>query len=258
MNRNKPAIADSKIDARAAMARLGEMADPARAQVSRWFFKTGPGQYGEGDQFLGLRAPQIRALAREFQHLALPQTLELLKSPWHEARCLALLIWCKAYEKGSEELRRRIYEAYLANTHRINNWDLVDLSAEHVVGAHLEHRSRAPLLRLARSGSLWERRIAILATFRYIKHGRFEETLRIAELLLGDREDLIHKAAGWMLREVGKRGGMAEEEAFLEAHSAAMPRTMLRYAIERFPEPIRKSYMKAGPGPGRKRGGARS
>lgn len=218
-----------------------------RAEASAWFFKTEPGEYGEGDRFLGVCAPDLRRTAKEFQDLPLVETSKLLGSPWHEARALALLVWVKIYERGDEATRRAIYEGYLANTRCINGWDLVDCSAEHVVGAHLESRSRAPLRKLARSKSLWERRIAILSTFRYIKHGEFDETLRIAKLLLHDREDLIHKAVGWMLREVGKRGGLAEEEAFLKKHCRTMPRTMLRYAIERFPEALRRAYMKGEP-----------
>ena len=230
--------------AQEALARLKECSDPERAKASLWFFKTGPGEYGEGDRFLGVAATPLRKLAREFQGMPLPQVLKLLENPWHEARSLALLILGSAYARGDEQARQAIYDAYLANTHRVNGWDLVDCSAEHVVGAHLETRSRAPLRKLARSKSLWERRIAIIATFRYIKKGEFGETVRIAEILLCDQEDLIHTAVGWMLWEVGKRGGMAQEEAFLRKHCKTMPRTMLRYAIERFPEPLRKAYLK--------------
>lgn len=230
--------------AREAQCRLKALSDPKRAEASLWFFKTGPGEYGEGDRFLGVAAAPLRKLAREFQEMPLEEVLKLLHSPWHEGRSLALLIMGRAYARGDETARAALYGAYLANTGRINGWDLVDCSAEHVVGAHLERRSRAPLRKLARSNSLWERRIAILATFRFIKKGEFDETLRIARLLLRDEEDLIHKAVGWMLREVGKRGGQAEEEAFLREHCRTMPRTMLRYAIERFPEPLRKAYLK--------------
>lgn len=229
--------------AAAGMKALNTFTDKKRAKTSLWFFKTGPGEYGEGDRFLGVAAAPLRKLAREFEEMPLEEIVKLLHSPWHEARGLALLIMVRAYGRGDDEKRRALYEAYLANTYHINNWDLVDCSAEHVVGTHLESRSRSPLKKLARSKSLWERRIAMIATFRYIKNGKFEETLRIAELLVNDDHDLIHKAVGWMLREVGKRGGQAVEEQFLRKHCRTMPRTMLRYAIERFPEPIRKKYM---------------
>lgn len=231
------------LTATAGMKALKALADEERAKTSLWFFKTGPGEYGEGGRFLGVAAAPLRKLAREFQEMPLGEIVKLLHSPWHEARSLALLIMVRAYGRGDDEKRRALYDAYLANTHCINNWDLVDCSAEHVVGAYLETRSRSPLKKLARSKSLWERRIAMIATFRYIKKGEFEETLRITELLVNDDHDLIHKAVGWMLREVGKRGGQLEEEAFLKKHCRTMPRTMLRYAIERFPEPLRKKYL---------------
>lgn len=218
-------------------------ADKERAKTSLWFFKTGPGEYGEGDRFLGIAAAPLRKLAREFQEMPLEEIVKLLHSPWHEARGLALLIMVRAYGQGDDGKRRTLYDAYLSNTKYINGWDLVDCSAEHVVGAHLETRSRSPLKKLARSRSLWERRIAMITTFRYIKKGEFEETLRIAELLVNDGHDLIHKAVGWMLREVGKRGGQLEEEEFLKKHCRTMPRTMLRYAIERFPEKLRRAYL---------------
>ena len=243
MLRDKARTEESET-ARGALEALKARSSAKRAETSAWFFKTGPGEYGEGDRFLGVCAPDLRRLAREFEGLPLAETLKLLGSPWHEARCLALLVWVRAYAKGGASERRAIYQAYLANTDRINNWDLVDCSAEHIVGAHLEERSRSPLTKLARSRSLWERRIAIIATFRYVKRGEHGETLHIAEILIGDSEDLIHKAVGWMLREVGKRGGLAEEEAFLRKHCRTMPRTMLRYAIERFDEPLRRAFLR--------------
>lgn len=218
------------------------MGDPERARVSQSFFKTGPGEYGEGDQFAGLSVPQVRALAKELQGLPRIETLRLLHSPLHEARLLALLILMRAYEQGGEKEREDIYRLYLANTRWINNWDLVDVSAAPIVGAHLWSRDRSVLDRLAASGLLWERRIAILATLHFIRRGEFADALRIAERLLDDREDLMHKAVGWMLREVGKRD-LAAEVGFLEAHAPVMPRTMLRYAIERFPEDERLCYL---------------
>ena len=223
-------------------ARVRELADPGHARVLQGFFKTGPGEYGEGDVFLGLRVPTLRALAKEYQALSIDDAAELLRSEAHEERLLALLLLVRLYQRGDDEAKRRIYDLYLASTRFINNWDLVDLSAEHVVGAHLWERDRAVLDRLARSGLVWERRIAILATFHFIKRGRFDDTFRVAESLLHDRHDLIHKAVGWMLREVGKRDQPAEE-AFLRQHYRTMPRTMLRYAIERFPEPLRRRYL---------------
>jgi 3-methyladenine DNA glycosylase AlkD len=229
-----------------ARARLREQADPEDARNLQRFFKTGPGEYGEGDVFIGVRVPVVRGIAKEFRALPLEDTAELLRSPVHEERLLALLILVGAYAKGDEALRGRIFDFYLANTRLINNWDLVDSSAEHVVGAHLRGGDRFLLDRLARSELLWERRISIIATFYYIRRGEFADTLRVAALLLHDRHDLIHKAVGWMLREVGKRD-QAAEEAFLREHCRAMPRTMLRYAIERFPEPLRQAYLRGEP-----------
>jgi 3-methyladenine DNA glycosylase AlkD len=207
------------------------------------FFKTAPGQYGEGDVFVGLRVPEIRKLAKEYRTLPLSEILKLLQSPIHEARLLALLILVSAYGQGDAFLQERIYDLYLGNTHYINNWDLVDASAEHIVGAHLRYRDKSPLRILAESSLLWDRRIAVMATFHYIKHCEFAETLNIAKLLLCDREDLIHKAVGWMLREIGNRD-LLIEEGFLKIHYKAMPRTMLRYSIEKFPEALRLQYLR--------------
>ena len=206
------------------------------------FFKTGPGQYGEGDLFMGIRVPELRKLSIANQALSLGQAERLLHSAYHEDRLLALLILVRKYAKVDEAGRSAIYELYLRNTRFINNWDLVDISAEHIVGAYLSNKSRKPLDHLARSRSIWERRIAILSTFHFIRRGKFDATLQIAELLLGDKEDLIHKAAGWMLREVGKRD-IQREEAFLSVHYKQMPRTMLRYAIEKFPEDRRRRFL---------------
>ncbi|HEX5733345.1 MAG TPA: DNA alkylation repair protein [Blastocatellia bacterium] len=224
-------------------SKLQELKDDQRAQGLRRFFKTGPGEYGEGDVFLGIRVPDLRSLAREHRAARLSEIRQLLKSRFHEERVLALMMLVHAYSKGDEDAKKRIYDLYLKSTDYINNWDLVDLSAHHIVGQHLSDRSREPLYRLAKSESLWERRIAIIATAYFIKRGEFKETLKISKLLLSDKEDLIHKAVGWMLREVGKRD-LATEERFLIAHYKRMPRTMLRYAIERFPEPRRQMYLK--------------
>jgi 3-methyladenine DNA glycosylase AlkD len=219
-----------------------QLGDPERARTSLWFFKTGPGEYGEGDRFIGLTVPQVRNLAKQYRQLSLSETKRLLRSPIHEERLLALLILVGAFAAADEAGQRQIYETYLRNTRYVNNWDLVDCSALQIVGAFLWERSRTPLRALARSDSLWERRIAILATFYFIKHGEFAPSLTIARQLLRDREDLIHKAVGWMLREIGKRD-RAVEEKFLRRHYRQMPRTMLRYAIERFPEARRQKYM---------------
>ena len=222
---------------------LRALADPARAEVLQRFFQTGPGGYGEGDRFLGLRVPQLRRLARAYRALERHSLLELLGSPWHEERLLALLILVEQYRRATSAEREAIYQLYLSNTRHINNWDLVDSSAEHIVGAHLDPHDLGTLERLARSTSLWERRIAVMATFRWVKQGNLEPTLHLARLLLNDPEDLIHKAAGWMLREVGKRDRVREEE-FLRAHYRTMPRTMLRYALEHFPEARRQQYLR--------------
>jgi 3-methyladenine DNA glycosylase AlkD len=224
-------------------SKLRSMADPEKAHVAQRFFKTGPGEYGEGDVFLGIQVPALRKLARETPDLDEAALQVLLRSPLHEERMLSLLILIQKYVRGTDEERKKIYDFYLANMSFINNWDLVDLSAEHVVGHFLMRGSRRPLYQLAKSRSLWERRIAILATFHFIKHHEFGDTLKIAAILLSDKEDLIQKAVGWMLREVGKRD-LETEEQFLRKSYQKMPRTMLRYAIERFPEEKRKRYLK--------------
>lgn len=221
---------------------LRAAANPDDALFLQRYFKTGPGEYGEGDVFIGIRVPVIRKIAAAHKDLPLDDTLDLLRSPIHEDRMVALMILVRQMRSKDHDVRRAIYEAYLANTRYINNWDLVDTSAEYIVGAWLQERSRAPLRRLARSKSLWERRIAVLSTFHFIKLGEYDEALRIAGMLLGDREDLIHKATGWMLREIGNRDGDVERE-FLRIHYRSMPRTMLRYAIEKFPEAERKRWM---------------
>lgn len=231
------------MDAGNIKSRLEALADPEKATRAQRFFKTGPGEYGEGDHFHGIRVPELRRLAREFRDLSLTETIKLLKSPIHEERLLALLILVCQYQKGDEKSRSHIFDAYLCNTRHINKWDLVDLSAEHIIGAYLFNRERDLLDHLARSDSLWERRIAVMATFYFIKKGEFEETLKIARLLLQDKEDLSHKAVGWMLREIVKRE-LKVEEAFLRQHYRTMPRTMLRYAIERLPETKRQRYLR--------------
>jgi 3-methyladenine DNA glycosylase AlkD len=227
-------------------SRLRALGNPENAKALRWFFKTGPGQYGEGDKFAGVKVPTIRELAKEYRTLSLADAESLLHSPIHEERLLSLVILVLRAAKADEKVRKAIFDLYLANTNWINNWDLVDLSAPQLVGAYLEGRSRKVLYRLARSKSLWERRISVLATFHFVRQGDYGDTLAIAELLLRDRDDLIHKAVGWMLREVGKRDIMALE-GFLQKHSPIMPRTMLRYAIEKFPEATRQTFLQKKP-----------
>jgi 3-methyladenine DNA glycosylase AlkD len=222
---------------------LSRIADAPTATFLQRFFKTGPGQYGEGDRFLGIRVPQLRGLVRRFHELPQKHVLELLRSPWHEQRLLALLLLVEQYRRGGINDRRTIYRAYLANTQYVNNWDLVDASAEYIVGPWHGPKNLRRLEVLARSGSVWERRIAMLATFHWIKQQEFRPALHVAELLLRDDHDLIHKAVGWMLREIGKRDRDVEER-FLRSHHLEMSRTTLRYAIERFPEGRRQQYLR--------------
>ena len=219
------------------------LANPEKAEVLRRFFKTGPGQYGEGDVFLGVVVPLSRKIARKYAELSFEGILTLLRSKIHEERLIALFILVGQFERSDEEKKERIFCLYLEHTTFINNWDLVDLSADKIVGAYLNGRPRDILYKLARSENLWERRISIIATFHFIKQSKCEDTLAVASLLLKDREDLIHKAVGWMLREVGKRCSEEAEEAFLRQHLCEMPRTMLRYAIERFSPEKRQLYL---------------
>lgn len=217
------------------------------AETAKRFFKTDDGEYGAGDKFIGIKMPQLRHMARDMRDAGTDVALPLLKSSWHEARSLALILLVRQFQKGNPATQKAIYDLYLKNTSLINNWDLVDMSAEHIVGGWLADKPRERknvLTTLAKSASIWERRIAILATFHYIKQGEYKETLRIAQLLLHDDADLIQKAVGWMLREVGKRVGLAPQEEFLKRYYREMPRTMLRYAIERFAEPKRKRYLR--------------
>ena len=228
--------------ARALCEELDAAADPERARHLQRFFRTGPGEYGEGDRFLGLRVPQVRAFARRHRELPLPDLAEVLASPFHEHRQAALFVLADRYRRAAPADQEAIAGFYLQHLAAVNSWDLVDGSAPHILGAHLLTRSRAVLYELARSGHLWRQRVAVLATFRFIRAGQFDDTLRLAELLRDHPHDLIHKAVGWMLREVGKRD-QAVEERFLERHAARMPRTMLRYAIERFDPQRRRRYL---------------
>ena len=223
--------------------RLKKLENREQAAISRKFFKTGPGEYGEGDIFIGIRVPVLRKLVEDYFELPIKEIQSLLKSPVHEERLLALLLMVRKASGRSDDIKKSIYELYLKNTRFVNNWDLVDASAEHVVGAYLRDKNKSVLYRLAESEDLWERRIAIMSTFHYVKHHEFSKTLRISKILLFDRHDLIHKATGWMLREIGKRD-LQTEENFLKTHYKKMPRTMLRYAIEKFPESKRQRYLK--------------
>jgi 3-methyladenine DNA glycosylase AlkD len=220
-----------------------DLADPAVAAHSKTYFKTGPGQYGEGDAFLGLRVPTLRSLVRKYRTLDAGEAIALLKSEWHEERLLGVLLLVNAYERGDERQKERIHRAYLRNAKRVNNWDLVDSSAPQIVGAHLTPQNSALLVDLAKSTNIWKRRIAIIATQHFVRHREFRPTLTIAALLIDDPEDLIHKAVGWMLREVGNRDRTVLD-SFLSKHYARMPRTMLRYAVERHPEKLRRAYLK--------------
>jgi 3-methyladenine DNA glycosylase AlkD len=219
---------------------LRELASAERAVGSAWFFKCGEGDYGEGDVFIGVTVPQQRAVAKRFAALPLPQAEKLLQSKIHEDRLTALLIL--VLQSRDPQLRPRIRRLYLKNVARVNNWDLVDSSAEYIVG---NGGSPALLMKLAGSKHLWSRRIAMIATFHHIRRGSAREALAIAERLVADEHDLIHKAVGWMLREVGKRASPVPLRAFLRKHAAAMPRTMLRYAIEHMAKPERERWMRA-------------
>jgi len=231
------------MDVHTIKSKLKELANKENAEIAQRFFKTGPGEYGEGDKFLGIRVPVLRKLAKEYQTITVEEAEHLLKSPIHEERLLSLFILIGIYSKGEEAVKKGIYKLYLNNTKFINNWDLVDTSAEHIVGNFLLNKGKNPIYRLAKSEDLWERRISIMSTLYFIKQGQYSETMKISKVLLHDNEDLIHKAVGWMLREVGKRNLLLEEE-FLKKYYKEMPRTMLRYAIERFPEPKRLRYLK--------------
>jgi 3-methyladenine DNA glycosylase AlkD len=220
-----------------------KLADAGQAAVLQRFFKTGKGQYGFGDIFLGIKVPQQRKLARQYRELSTNDVVSLLQSKIHEHRMTALFILIHQYQKADMKGKKAIFQLYLKHKEHINNWDLVDLSAPNIVGNYLLNKDRDILFTLAKSESLWDKRIAILATFEFIKNGESKDTFQIAEILLNDKHDLIHKAAGWMLREAGKRLGRETEETFLKKHYRHMPRTMLRYAIERFSPTLKKIYM---------------
>jgi len=227
------------------------LANKEIAEHSQRFFKTGKGEYGESDIFLGIRVPVLRKLVNKYRGISLEEVSKLLHSKFHEERLLAVLILVHLFknrsgtldESGTYDGQKQIYNLYLDNIEFINNWDIVDISAGNIVGAYLHQKDKALLYRLVKSQNLWERRISIISTFYFIRQNEFDDTLKIAEILLNDKEDLIQKAVGWMLREVGKREIEIEEE-FLQEHYMKMPRTMLRYAIEKFPETRRKMYLR--------------
>ena len=260
-------------EADAVRSELRALANPAKARILSGFFKTGRGEYGEGDRFLGVVMPQLRKVVKAHWRAPEGEIVRLLRSEYHEERMAALLMLVEQYRRGDESRKKAIYELYLANTAWINNWDLVDLTAPYIIGAQLagtdstvrrgirpsatqqtcpdpppqqKSGEKCELRKLARSESLWERRIAMLATYHFIRQGDGRAALETAGLLLHDPHDLIHKAVGWMLREVGKRCSMEQECGFLDTHAAVMPRTMLRYAIERFPDSLKLKYLRMG------------
>ena len=223
---------------------LTGLGNPVRAEASAWFFKTGKGQYGEGDIFLGINVPNQRKVAKKYANLSLSDLQTLMKNKIHEMRLVALFILVLKYNTSTSSAeKKKIAGFYLKNTKNVNNWDLVDSSAGYILGDYLLNRDKSILYKLAKSKNIWERRIAIITTQGFIKSNQFEDTLKIAEILLNDKHDLIHKAVGWMLREVGNRDLKAEYK-FLDRHYQKMPRTMLRYAIEKFEKEKKEFYMK--------------
>jgi len=223
---------------------LQKLADPVRAKHSQRFFKTGPGEYGEGDKFIGLTMPKIRQVCKNYKDLGLQDIAQLLKNPIHDMRMAGLIILTNQAKKAKAEQSKKLFEFYLNQTNRINNWDLVDISCIYAVGKYLLENSqdRKILYGLAKSKNLWERRISIISTLYLIRENQFSDALKLAEMLVDDKHDLIHKAVGWVLREVGKKD-QALEEKFLKKHYQAMPRTMLRYAIEKFSRSKRDFYL---------------
>ncbi len=222
---------------------LHSLANLEMAEHSQRFFKTAEGEYGFGDKFLGIRVPVIRKAVKKFKTSSLSVAEKLLKSEYHEIRLFALLLLVFRFSKSGIDEQEKIYHLYLKNTRYVNNWDLVDSSAHYIVGPYLDNKDRTVLYDLSKSSLLWDRRIAILSTFYFIKNNQFNDTLHISKLLLKDREDLIHKAVGWMLREIGNRD-KAIEISFLKTHYQKMPRTMLRYAIEKFNKEERQKYLR--------------
>lgn len=224
---------------------LNRFNDKKRGETLPKFFQVYPGGYGEGDKFIGVTVPNQRTVSKKhYENISLSELEQLLWEPIHEYRLTALFMLVLKYQKSKDEsLQKEIVELYLKNIERVNNWDLVDSSAHHILGPYLMNKNRQLLYELANSPNFWVQRIAIIATLHFIRNGQFDDTLSIAEILLNHRHDLIHKAVGWMLREVGKKD-YEVEHAFLIKHYNNMPRTMLRYAIERFPEEVRQNFLK--------------
>ncbi len=227
---------------------LNSLANKKQAEISQRFFKTGKGEYGEGDIFLGIKVPIQRKVAGRFEDLPLKDIEQLLHSSIHEYRLTAIIILVNQFKKADKKLREKIYKLYLRNTRWVNNWDLVDSSAHYIVGEYLLDKPRDVLYKLAKSKMLWERRIAIISTFVFIRDNNFEDTIKLTKILLNDKHDLMHKACGWMLREVGKKSEKGEKELikFLDKYTLEIPRACLRYAIERLGEKRRKYYLMFG------------
>ncbi|MBR9675623.1 DNA alkylation repair protein [Candidatus Woesearchaeota archaeon] len=222
---------------------LEDQSDEERKHSSKWFFKTGPGEYGEGDVFIGLTMPQIRKTAKKYKETGFEDVKKLISNKVHEYRMTGYLILTYKYEKADDDLRREIYEFYIKNRNGLNNWDLIDVTTPKIVGLFLLDKDRSILYEFAKSNDLWEKRIAVLSTFTFIKNGEFEDAIKISEILLKDSHDLIHKAVGWMLREIGKKDEKRLTN-FLDKYATKMPRTMLRYSIEKFEENKRLYYLK--------------
>lgn len=235
-----------KILARHVQTVVEALASPQRAEVSQRFFKTGKGQYGEGDLFIGVTVPQIRKVAKKFHEISLAENTKLVRSKWHELRLLGLIIWTNQYQKADPKKQKIIFQNFMKNKKWVNNWDLVDVTVPLIVGHYLFHTKNKKLIfQLVESKILWDRRIAVLSTFYFIRQNQFSEILALCEILLKDQEDLMHKACGWMLREVGKRNKTILVR-FLNKNASQMPRTMLRYAIEKFPQVEKNRFMKRG------------
>lgn len=231
-----------KTNSKILIREIKALRDTDKAAILQRFFKTGKGEYGEGDIFYGVSVPDSKRIAKEFIEIPVSELEMLLTNKIHDIRFICLQIMVLKYQKSPEE-RDVLYRIYLKHAKYINNWDLVDSSSYKIVGEHLLNRDRAVLYKLAHSENLWEKRISIISTFRFIQNGEYEDTLKISEILLNDKHDLIHKATGWMLREVGKRVGREKEEIFLKKHYKVMPRTMLRYSLEHFPKDLKDFYM---------------
>jgi 3-methyladenine DNA glycosylase AlkD len=226
-------------------SRLEKLSDPAKAKHLQGYFKTGKGEYGEGDIFIGITVPTLRKVAKEFESLDFPELKELLTSKVHEKRAISLIILSNKFhhKKSDAKIKKQIYDFYIKHLQYVNNWDLVDDASRKILGSYLLDKDRTILYKLAKSKNIWERRNSIISTLTFIQNGESKDTIQIGEMLLEDTHDLMHKAVGWMLREMGKRIDVNLLEDFLDKHAAKMPRVMLRYAIERLPEKKKKLYL---------------